>query len=130
MFNDDNSEEYEEQFGEDNELKQRQEKIEQQFFEALENDQDVSIFLYVPFQFLTERVRNELDKYLMEQAYVNMFIKDSTDVYHDGFVQIGVEDEEYRMKLLEKMLPYFATKEEYEKCANIRDRIEQLKNTK
>jgi hypothetical protein len=129
MFQDDNSEEYEEQPESNSEIRQQQEHIEKEFFAAIEDNQDVSIYLYLPFQLLSKRVRDELDKYLMEQAYVNMFIrKDTKDVYHDGFVQIGVEDDAYRIELLEKMLPYFTTKEEYEKCANIRDRIEQLKN--
>ena len=127
MFNDRDSDEYPENF-EDDEIREQMEQIEAKFFESLEKDEDISIYLYLPFQFLTPKVKKVLDKYLMEQAYVNMFIrKDSSDVYHDGRVQIEVTNPEHRLKMLEKMIVYFAEKEEYEKCARIKEEINQLK---
>lgn len=127
MFNDRNSEDNEDQH-ENDELKRQMEQIEKEFFEALEKNNDISLYLYLPPNFLSQRVRDELDKYLMEQAYVNMFIMKNAEnfVYRDGFVDIGVEDSTKKLEMLENMLSYFAEKEEYEKCATIRDEIENI----
>jgi hypothetical protein len=130
MFNDRESDDHEDNF-EDEQLKMQMKHIEEEFFSTLKSGKDISIFLYLPFELLSQKVKDELDKYLIEQAYVNIFIKkSSSDVYHDGFVQIGVDDENYRLTILQKMLPYFTEKEEYEKCVNIRDLITKLQNKK
>jgi hypothetical protein len=129
MFNDEEPEDFEE-YSENDHINFQKIRIEREFFEAIDKNENISMYLYVPIQLLTDRVKAELDKYLIEQAYVNMFIFNrDADVYHDGFVQIGVQDNKHKLRILNQMLPYFTEKEEYEKCIKIKEKIDTLTQT-
>ena len=99
--------------------------LERDFFERLRNN-DIAIYLYLPPHLLTQKVRDELDKYLKEQAYVNLIMRNENLVYRDGMLDIQISDDSRIRSILNEMLNYFESIEEYEKCAKIIDKLNTL----
>jgi len=128
MFNDDYSEDDDKGMGKDDIMKMHQEQVENAFFDAKNSGKDISIFLYMPIEFLSAKVRKELDSYLMDIAYDTYFIDNNPAFYDDTNLSITPVTDEAKLRTLEDMLKYYLEKEEYEKCVNIRDEIQKIKN--
>jgi hypothetical protein len=95
-------------------------KLEQEFFDLLEKGKDIRSYLYFPPELLTESVQESLDILLMKEAY-NELIKPDFDmekfvVYQDDLISIHLDTKEQKIELLERLISYFVSKEEYEKC--------------
>jgi hypothetical protein len=127
MFNDDDSDNEEEYMDKDEVMKLHREEVEKSFFEIYENGKDISIFLYMPVEFLSAKVRKYLDKYLADHAYNKLFVEHEEFYYKDENVALKPQNEEEEIKKLNKMLEQYLETEEYEKCVNIRDKINSFK---
>jgi hypothetical protein len=122
MFNKDMNEE---------ELNMLRERTEHEFFRMLDEGKDIRTFLYFPEMFLSKNVKKYLDNFLIEEAYEQIntnfseFVKNFI-VYDDTLIKIKIDEREKRLELLDRMIKYFISKEEYEKCStisNVRDHI-------
>lgn len=112
----------------DNELELYRQQVEDEFFEAAAQGKNLTMYLYVPHFFLTEKVKARLEELLLEEAYYNIFVMETENwtVYDDGYVVTTLTDEEYRKVLFDKMITYFTEREEYEKCAIVQKEMNKL----
>lgn len=136
-YEDDDFDDFEDFDGENDDHEEEQEfgteraHIESQFFSALKKDEDISMFLYVPHAYITPAVKEQLDIFLLKEAYKNFFIEKNTDIlYQDTFITIGVKDESFKIDTLERMLEYYMELEEYEKCAVVKKELDNYKPQK
>ena len=135
MFNDD-FEDFNDEFenesgdgeGEESSIAMYKKQIEKEFFRAIENGENFSVYLYLPHIFISDRVKEYLDVYLLEEAYKNMFVtREEIDViYDDSNISVVISDPEFKEKMLEQMLEHFVKIEEYEKCAKIKNELEKM----
>lgn len=105
-------------------------RTEERFFEMLEKGEDIRIFLFFPYDMLSENVKEYLDNYVLLKAYDNL--EKSSDpedfvVFDEMELKVTVDEPENRLELLERMITHFLKKEEYEKCAKIQKLIQTLK---
>jgi len=114
----------------EDELKLFREKLEEEFNTLLSNGEDVTCFLYFPYNYLTENIKKYLDTYLMEEAFREMMKGNLTlgsfTVYQDALITVKLEKKEQQIELLERLLLYFTEKEEYEKCAKVHALLKQI----
>ena len=119
---------YEEDSGEMNDIKKLQkEEIEKIFFDHMKEGKDIRIFLYMPVELLSIKVREQLDNYLADNAYENLFVKNQDFYYEDENTRLKPMNVEEELKHLNKMLKMYENEEQYEKCVKIRDKINSLK---
>ena len=117
----------------DDELRDFMEHAENEFFSMVDSGQDIRIFLYFPYELLSDRVKLHLDEFLYNEAYTN-FENDPDEfeknfvVYKDENLYITIDENVKRMELLDKINVHFLQKEEYEKCLKIKILIDKLKN--
>ena len=130
MFNDDYSEENEEYMNKEDVMKMHQQQVEDAFFDAKKEGKDISIFLYMPVDFLSEKVRIELDHYLLDVAYDKFFVENREAFYEDDYLKISPVEDTATIKTLEEMLQHYINVEDYEKCVQIRDKINSIKEEK
>ena len=114
------------------EFKETQDTLEHKFFEMLNNNEDIRIFLYFPYEYLTEPIKDYLDKFLLIEAYKH--IKEDRDtfvekfvVYDDGSLVISLKEFDKQIELLDKLKKFFIENEEYEKCTDIQYVLEKIK---
>jgi hypothetical protein len=127
-FNDDFENESGDGEGEESPVEMYKKQIEEEFFRAIEKGEDFSVYLYLPHIFISDRVKEHLDTYLLEEAYRNMFVaQEEIDViYDDSNISVVISDPEFKEKMLEQMLEHFVKIEEYEKCAKIKKELENM----
>lgn len=107
-------------------------KGEEEFFKMLKNGDDISTFLFFPYDLLTDKVKSYLNEFLMLEAYKKIE-KDPDNfeknfiLYEDVLIKIKVDDKEKKIELLEKMIEYFIEKELYENCIKVKKILEKLK---
>lgn len=106
---------------------------EEEFFKMVNNGDDIRVFLYFPYDLLSDRVKTHLDEFLLLEAYKGIE-KDPDDfeknfiVYEDTLIKITLDKEEKRTDLLERMIEYFVRKESYENCVKVQKILKKLKN--
>lgn len=126
MFNDE-YQEFGEEMPDDDGFEIYKKQVEKEFFLGLEKGQDIAQYLYLPHYFLSDRVKEHLDVFLLKEAYRNMFENEIPDtVYSDSFLNIVITDPEFKKKMLNQMIDYFASQEEFEKCARIKSELDSL----
>jgi hypothetical protein len=135
MFNDDFSDDFSDEFensnsNNDDPMSEYQLQVEKEFFRALEKGENISIYLYFPHMLISEKVKEHLDIYLLNEAYKNMFeVQEEIDaIYQDSQLSIIIKDEDFKEQMLNQMLDFFVQKEEYEKCARIKNELEKMKS--
>lgn len=107
----------------DKELEIFREQMEKEFFRLLESGSDIRHFLYLPAKFYTEKIKHELDVFLMEEAYQK--IEDGSlspeifVVYKDSLITVKFDKTEKQVELLEKLLEFYTKREKYENCSKI-----------
>lgn len=107
-------------------------ETEARFFRMLNDGEDIRVFLFLPYDFISENVKKHLDEFLLKEAYskieenVEEFEKNFT-VYEDSLISISIEDQAEKIEILEKMIEYFVEKESYEKCAKIQNIVNSIK---
>jgi hypothetical protein len=108
-------------------IKQR---FEKEFIKAVNKGEDIRSYLYLPYEYLSEKVKNHIDEFLLEQAYKEIDFEsfsNSIVVYRDGLITVKLEKKLQQIDLLEKLLTYYADKEEYDKCIKIRNLLDFVK---
>ena len=104
---------------------------EEEFFKMVNNG-DIRVFLYFPYDLLSDRVKAHLDEFLLLEAYKGIE-KDPDDfeknfiVYEDTLIKITLDKEEKRTELLERMIEYFVRKESYENCVKVQKILKKIK---
>lgn len=113
------------------ELELYRQQIEEEFFEASRRGESLMPYLYLPHLFLTEKVKAELDRVLIEEAYKNLFVNQAENwtIYDDGYMVSIMSDPKLQKELLEKMIAHFVEKEEYEKCSIVRKELTRITQT-
>jgi hypothetical protein len=108
---------------ENDELEMYRQQIENEFFESVRQGENLSMYLYVPYLFITDRVRDRLDVFLIEEAFENLFVKRKPWIIYedDRVVTTLADDEEYKRSFFQKMLEHYAAKEDFTKCAMIKN---------
>lgn len=105
-------------------------RLELEFEALVESGEDIRSYLYLPHHYLTSKVKRKLDEYLMDEAYRQIDLgtinKDSFIVYKDDLITVKLDKTEQRVDLLERLLVYFTSKEEYEKCVKVQNLLKQL----
>lgn len=130
MFNDDflgDFESYSE--NEENSYSAYKDQIEKEFFESLSKGENLSVYLYLPHFLISDNVKEQLDIFLLKEAYKNLFENENTEmdaVYADSQLVIVIKDQQYKREMLSQMLEYFIKKEEYEKCSKIKSELEKM----
>lgn len=113
-------------------VKELQSKFEVEFFSLVEKNEDISCYLYFPYEFLSEKVRDYLDVFLIEEAYSRLeagkLSKENFEVYRDSIMVIKLDDEEKQIETLERLLEHYMEKEEYIKCALIKKLLNNYDN--
>ncbi len=115
------------------ELKLFREKLEEEFEKVLENGGDIRSFLYLPYNYLTEKMKTYMDEFLYLQAYEmiekgEISADGSFVVYQDSLITVKMDTEERKLELLERLTNFFSEREEYEKCSKIQNIIKTIKN--
>lgn len=133
MFDDEEqSENYDDGSREIDGYKIYRDQVEKEFFASLERGENISTFLYLPHFFISKNVKEQLDIFLLEEAYKNMFReKDLVEtIYSDPYLSVVISDEKFKKEMLEQMLEHFTSSEEYEKCIKIKSELDKctLKN--
>ena len=120
------------EFENDDELERFRQEIENSFKNLLNNGEDVSGFLYFPYELLSDNIKRKLDIFLAVEAYKQLESGNiSTEkfiVYEDELSNIEIEEKDKQLKILENMITYFTSTEEYEKCARIKALVEIIQN--
>ena len=126
MFDDDNDEENESQ--EDDTFAAYKQQIEKEFLTSMENGEDLTIYLYLPHVFITPKIKEHLDIFLIKEAYKNLFETDNEIpiVYKDPYYTAVLKDNIFKEKMLKRMLEYYTELEEYEKCINIKRELDKV----
>lgn len=115
------------------ELEMFKERAEAEFFSRLEKGEDIRVFLYFPYNLLSDKVKKYLDEFLLLEAYKGIE-KDSEEfqkhfiVYEDTLIKINLEKADQRLDLLKRMIDYFVEKEAYENCVKVQDIIKKLQD--
>jgi len=127
---DDHEDDFQGEFENENPFYELQQTVETNFFRALKEGEPLSVFLYVPHFTLSQKVKDYLDIFLLEQAYINLFENEQKEevVFQDDYISIVIKDAEFKRDLLTRMINYYVEKEEYEKCAKIQKELENLNN--
>lgn len=101
------------------------ELIEKDFFRDLKAGRSLNSYLYVPIEFISDNVKAQLDIFLLNEAYVNLFDKNLgiEVLYEDDRLTIVARDNNYKREILNRMMEYYSSIEEYEKCAKIQKRL-------
>ena len=106
----------------DNFLKQ---KLEKEFNEMLEKGEDVRHFLYFPSEMLSERIKVYLEEFLCEEAWKEIekghVTKENFVMYKDDLITISFDEKHHQLEMLDRLISYFSEKEQYEKCAIIKE---------
>ena len=70
-------------------------------------------------------MKAQLDIFLLNEAYVNLFDKNLgiEVLYEDDRLTIVARDNNYKREILNRMMEYYSSIEEYEKCAKIQKRL-------
>jgi hypothetical protein len=106
------------------------EKLEDEFNMLLEKGENVSSFLYFPYNFLTKRIKDYLDEFLMLEAFKEIengnLTPENFMVYQDSLITVKLEKPEQQIEMMDRLLQYFATHEEYEKCAKVQTIMKQI----
>ena len=130
MINDEHSGDYDETDNVPDERKVYSELIEKEFFEKVKRGESLYVYLYLPLYLVTPKMADHLDKYLIENAYDNMFGASGVGmmdvVYSDKFLTLTVENPTVKLSILKKMLDWFTEIQEFEKCAVV---LKELKRT-
>jgi hypothetical protein len=127
MFDDEDYQDFGNEMSDDDGFETYKRQVEKEFFQALERGEDIAQYLYLPHHFLSEKVREHLDVFLLKEAYKNMFEHEIPDtVYSDSFLNIVITDPEFKKKMLNQMIDYFASQEEFEKCARIKSELDSM----
>ena len=96
-------------------------KIEEEFEKIIAEGEDLSPFLYIPYVMLSDKIRQYLDLFLLEEAYASImnpkFDLQNFIVYDDERLSIKINEIDQKIKLLDRLINYFSEKEEYEKCS-------------
>lgn len=107
-------------------------RLEKEFLEKREKGEDIRSYLYFPPELLTEGVQESLDIFLIEEAYLEItkedFDAEKFIVYQDPLISILLEKKEQQIDLLERLISYFLSKEEYEKCTLPQHLLNSIKN--
>lgn len=107
-------------------------EIEEEFFKFYNAGGDISFLLHFPYDIIPPNVQSILDEYLLIRAYKDLekksmkFLGDFT-VYKDSTVFIQSED---KKDILNKLIEYYAKREEYEKCAKVLKALNKLNSNK
>lgn len=115
------------------ELELFKQRGEEEFFKMKENSEDIRVFLYFPYEMLSDKVKAELDEFLLLEAY-KVIEKDSDNfektftVYEDTLIKISLDKMDKRMDLLKRMIAYFVEKEAYENCSKVQSIIQKLQS--
>lgn len=115
----------------DEERETFKERIEEEFFSRLDKGDDIRVFLYFPYNLLSDKVKKYLDEFLLQEAYKEIE-KDSDEfqknfvVYQDSLIKINLDKDEQRLDLLKRMIDYFVKSEAYENCAKIQEIISKI----
>ena len=106
-------------------IKMMKEKLEKEFYEMMERGEDVKHFLYFPAEILSEKVKDDLDRILCETAWAQIEIgkisEDSFIAYEDDLITISFDELDKQLDLLTRLIDFYEEKEEYEKCARIKE---------
>lgn len=107
------------------------EHIENVFKEILKESGDISIYLHYPPEFLSDFVKDHLDTLLMTKAFEEIsreeFNFEDFIVYRDDNMTITLEENDQKIEALEKLINYFVSIEEYEKCAKVKQILNKIK---
>ena len=115
----------------DEERETFKERIEEEFFSRLDKGDDIRVFLYFPYNLLSDKVKKYLDEFLLQEAYKEIE-KDSDEfqknfvVYQDSLIKNNLDKDEQRLDLLKRMIDYFVKCEAYENCAKIQEIISKI----
>lgn len=103
--------------------------LEKEFFEMINRGDDIRAFLYFPYEILTESIKAYLDTFLMEEAYKSLMNgeKDGFEVYRDDMLRIILDEKKQRLELLNRLITHYESLEDYEKCARIKNILENEK---
>jgi hypothetical protein len=111
-------------------IKKMKEQLEKEFHEMMERGEDVRHFLYFPSEILAESIKDHLDRILCETAWKQIELgkidENSFIAYEDDLITISFDEVEKQVDLLQRLMDFYEEKEEYEKCA----RIKEILNTK
>ena len=107
MFDDDYDNDEENESQEDDTFAAYKQQIEKEFLTSMENGEDLTIYLYLPHVFITPKIKEHLDIFLIKEAYKNLFETDNE-------IPIVYKD------------PYYTELEEYEKCINIKRELDKV----
>ena len=128
MFDDEEySENFEDESKETDGYEMYRNQVEKEFFAALDRGDNLSTYLYLPHFFISENVKKHLDIFLLEEAYKHMFEEKTSveTIYEDAYLTIVIKDEKFKEEMLEQMLEYFTSVEEYERCAKIKTELDK-----
>ena len=104
----------------EDEIKELRSKLEKEFHELLKRGEDIRSFLYYHQLLLAESVKNTLDIFLMEEAYLSISSEDfdiqKFIIYQDSLLTILLDKKDQQIDLLERLISYFLSIENYEKC--------------
>lgn len=107
-------------------------KLEEEFNSILDNGEDIRCFLYFPYEYLTDNIKKHLDEFLMQEAYKEIELEKVTPnafvVYQDSLITVKLDKKAQQVELLERLLDYFAKKEEFEKCSKVQSLLKQIPN--
>ena len=128
MFDDDYNGDEENESQQDDTFDIYKKQIEKEFFMSLKKGEDLTIYLYLPHIFVTPKIKEHLDIFLIKEAYKNLFESDNEIpiVYKDPYYTAVLKDNDFKKKTLIRMLDYYTDLEEYEKCVNIKRELDKL----
>lgn len=126
MFDDEYSN-FNEDSDESNGFEMYRKQVESEFFKTLESGKSIVNYLYLPHFFISDRVKEQLDIFLLKEAYKNMFepFGNENTVYQDAYITIVITDNKFKIDTLKQMIDYFTSTEEYEKCSKIKAALEK-----
>jgi murein L,D-transpeptidase YafK len=107
------------------------EKMEEEFFDLVEKEQDITFYLYFPHDWLTERIKDYLDDFLIREAYKELIEKNghnSFTVYQDSMMTIQLDKKDQQLDVLKRIIEYYEPLEEYEKCSQIKKLLSKIEN--
>ena len=123
-------ENFNEEYNEDY-IREFKAQTEVKFFKMVENKEDVSLFLYLPHDMISEKIKDYLDEYLIVKA-IDLLddtitkMDDKCVVYEDGFMRVSIPEEKGRIELLTRVLEYLIKHERYEECIKFQNNLNIL----